>query len=231
MFKRKIALCCFIIICIILGGCSDALKDENVKLKGEISLKDNKIAEMEKKIAEINNEADLLKNKLKEKEFQYTYINEKLSKNKDNFYAIYTANTYTMDKEVFFWIYIPGPLSIKQRLDVLANALSQSSFNNLPISVIKIEETQGKRIAVINLMESKENQGVANASLFKGYSWAQVYFQGSTGGSVTSTSLVETFLQREYDGDWIDGVRFLYSNGSAWTDHTQALDEINYRME
>ncbi len=30
--------------------------------------------------------------------------------------------------------------------------------------------------------------------------------QGSTGGKITTVSLEETILQREYNGNWIDGV-------------------------
>lgn len=231
MLKRIITLFCFTLIFIIFSECSDSLKDKNEMLKSEITLKNNKIAEMEKKITEVRREANLLKSELEEKEAQYVSLKDKLSKKDDNFYAVYTANTFTMDKEIYFWMYIPGSQSIKQRLDVLARALSQTNFNNLPIEVMKIEEVDGKRVAVINLKESKENQGFADYSLFKGYSWVQGYFQGSTGGSNTSTSLIETFLQRQYDGEWIDGVKFLYTNGSDWLEHVQELTVVSYRKE
>jgi hypothetical protein len=48
---------------------------------------------------------------------------------------------------------------------------------------------------------------------------------------MTSESLIETLLQREYNGEWIDAVKFLY-NDSPIDDHFQHapdLMEINYR--
>lgn len=230
MFKRLMILFSFIIISLILSGCSNSLKDENAKLKSEVLQKNSKIEELEKNIEELKKQTESLNIRLKSEESKGNAIEEKLSRN-INFYGIYTADDFTYDKELFFWTYISEEKSIKQKLDILADTLSQTIFDNLPIEVVKIEETDGKKVAVINLMESKENQGISDYSLFKGKSWATGYFQGSAGGCITSTSLIETFLQRQYSGEWIDGMRFLYNNGKEgnWADHAAKLGEVNFR--
>jgi len=51
---------------------------------------------------------------------------------------------------------------------------------------------------------------VISIDKLKGKTWATNYLQGSTGASITTVSLIETLLQTEHNGDWIDGVRFLY---------------------
>lgn len=230
MLKKTITLYSSIIICIILVGCSNSFKDENAKLKSEIFLKESKITELEKYIKELKDKTESLEASLKYVESEKKTLGDKLSKNK-KFYGIYIADVFTYDKEIYFFTYIPEEKTIKQKLYILANALSQTVFDNLPIEVVKIEEVDGKRIAVINLMESKENQKISDYSLFKGRSWATGYFQGSAGGRITSTSLIETFLQKQYDGEWIDGVSFLYNGGKEgnWSDHAPQLGEVNYR--
>lgn len=46
---------------------------------------------------------------------------------------------------------------------------------------------------------------------------------------MTSTALIETILQREHDGEWIDGVKFLYNNSVCDFQHAPELLNINYR--
>jgi len=38
------------------------------------------------------------------------------------------------------------------------------------------------------------------------------YFQGSAGGQHTTVVLIESILQNDYTGDWIDEVEFYYQN-------------------
>ncbi|MCB2291425.1 hypothetical protein LGK97_16990 [Clostridium sp. CS001] len=82
---------------------------------------------------------------------------------------------------------------------------------------------------MINLNESKENEGIKEQIKLTGNTWARKYFQGSTGGKVTSVTLIETMLQKEHKEQWIDGVRFLYNNGVCNFDHTSDLSKVNYR--
>ena len=93
----------------------------------------------------------------------------------------------------------------------------------------EIKDIEGKSVAVINLRESPINEEIAGPEEMIGHSWATYYFQGSTGGVLTSIKLVETFLQRDYRGPWIDGVQFLYEGNQIDFEHVEGLREINYR--
>ncbi|MDQ2087579.1 hypothetical protein RBH29_14195 [Herbivorax sp. ANBcel31] len=78
-------------------------------------------------------------------------------------------------------------------------------------------------MAVINLREYDEK----NTSIRR--SWKSHYFQGTTGGRETSVTLIETFLQRDYSGEWIDGVSFLYYDNEIEFFHVEGLSKIQYR--
>jgi len=158
-----------------------------------------------------------------------TFRSEEISKHKESVYPIYSADVNTYAKEIHFGTYIPGNLSIKNKLEAIANSLSEVHFSNLPIEVSQITEIDGKKVAIINLKESEENQKINDPSQFKGPSWATHYFQGSTGGTITSISLIETFLQKDYEGQWIDGVKFLYNNKVCSFEHVPSLGKISYR--
>jgi hypothetical protein len=208
MNKKLVILCATIFsVIVITSGCSNSLKDENIKLTKEVSSMKEKNSGLEKSLEELKEEI----------------------KNKNSVYPIYSADVNTYAKEVHFGTYIAENLPLKDKLDALAKTLSEVYFSNLPIQVSEVTEINGKKIAVINLKENEENQNVIDTSQFKGQSWATSHFQGSTGGTMTSVCLIETFLQKDYEGQWIDGVKFLYNNKTINFDHVPSLGEVSYR--
>lgn len=228
MNKKLIILCATIFtVVIITSGCSNSLKDENIKLTKEVSSMKEKNNVLEKSVVELKEETKNLNTKLEEVDGKNVFTSETGSKN--DVYPIYSANVDTYAKEVHLGTYIAESLSLKNKLDALAKTLSEVYFDKLPIEVSEITEANGKKIAVINLKENEENQKITDVSQFKGKSWASNYFQGSTGGIMTSTCLIETFLQKDYKGQWIDGVKFLYNNKSVNFDHVPSLGEVSYR--
>lgn len=152
----------------------------------------------------------------------------KIINNKDNWrfkqnnllFPIYTANWFDGNHEILFYTSIPKDFSLEEQLNSIGNKLSQYCFEGLPIDLVEIKEIGNKKVAVINLKESGKTDGKF---------WTTSYFQGSSGGSITSTQLIETFLQRDYWGKWINGVEFLYENNKIDFDHTPNLNDINYR--
>lgn len=208
MNKKLIILCAtFFSVVIIASGCSNSLKDENIKLTKEVSVMKEKSSDQEKSIEKLKEEI----------------------KNKNSTYPIYSADINTYAKEAHFGTYIADDLPLKDKLGTLAKTLSEVYFSNLPIEVLEITEVDGKKVAVINLKESEENQKVTDNLEFKGQSWSRNYFQGSTGGNITSVELIETFLQKDYKGQWVDGVKFLYNNKNINFDHVPGLSEVSYR--
>jgi len=134
-------------------------------------------------------------------------------------FIIYDGNIDTYKKEAKGEISIPKDKGIQEKLEAIAKKLSEVNFNNLPIEVLKIETVNGKKIAKINLKEDSKNQK----------QWFQSYMQGSAGGSITSVSLIETLLQKEYKGQWIDGIEFSYEGKKCEFEHAYDLTEIVYR--
>ena len=134
-------------------------------------------------------------------------------------FIIYGGNIDTYEKEVIGKIGDSKGEKVEEKLATIANKLSEMKFNRLPIEVLKIETIDGKRIAKINLKEDSKNE--------KG--WAKLYMQGSAGGTITSVSLIETFLQKEYKGEWIDGVEFLLEGKKCDFQHAPDLENVVYR--
>ena len=103
---------------------------------------------------------------------------------------------------------LPAKASLLQKVKLVASRLSVCQFGGKPIQVLRIERRKGKQVAVVNMPQQGPLSG----------GWHQS-FQGSTGGAVAETRLVQTMLQRDYDGPWIDGVQFLYDNEPAELSH------------
>lgn len=213
--KRKVTyvMFCICLCSLFFTGCSNSLKNENTNLTKEVDSLKAKNQDLEKKVSELTE---------KVKKYEVKSTTEEI-------YPIYTANIDTYKIEIKSYSYIKKDEVLLNKITSLCKILSENLFNNLPIEVLNIEERNGKSIAVINLKESEENQGINDYSKLKGYAWATKYFQGSTGGTITSKTLIETILQRAYTGEWIDGVKFLYNNKDIDFEHVPDLADINYR--
>ncbi len=144
----------------------------------------------------------------------------------DYFFEVYSRDSDTMEKIILFYIKLPNELPLTEKLKILSQKLSTIKFSYLPIDILKIEQINGKNVAIINLSEPKM---IVPSSI----TWKSHYFQGSAGGSITTTMLVDTFLQKNYTGEWIDGVQFYY-NGEPipndYWDHIN-LSNIKYRKD
>ncbi len=84
---------------------------------------------------------------------------------------------------------------VEDNLELVIDKISKLKFDGAPIELLKIENN----IAYIDIRESDN----------KNY-WSSNYFQGSTGARITSFTLVENILQRNYKGEWIDGIYLTY---------------------
>jgi hypothetical protein len=101
-----------------------------------------------------------------------------------------------------YYIAVSEDLPVMKKLQTVAAKLSTQRFSELPIEVVGVKSVHGKRIATIGLRELYDDLRLPR--------WQTSYFQGSTGGGLTQTTLVYTFLQKKYRGEWVDGVRFMY---------------------
>lgn len=116
--------------------------------------------------------------------------------------TLFTADTDTYDKKKIESIEIEPSLSIEDKLQVIANELSNKQFDSLAIEIHKIEEIEGKKIAIINL---KDDPTAKNEK-----TWMDYLNAGSTGSTITKVTLEESFLQSNLPGEWIDGMKLIY---------------------
>lgn len=121
-----------------------------------------------------------------------------------------TNLSYKLIPSVERLLSIPKNESIEKKINTLLDSVSHNSFHNLKIEVLSINEiTEGKKSLVVNL---KENPGfIIPDSLGNYRNWFD-FFQGSMRGEQTTIILIESVLQREFAGDWIDEVEFYYQN-------------------
>lgn len=132
--------------------------------------------------------------------------------------SIYNIDENSLEPNESGTIEVNENLSLEDKLKQLAKTISEKKFDNLPIEVKSIDTVNGKKVATINLTDANNKK------------WSQK-FQGSTGGSVTSNTLIENFLQsnNKSKGEWIDGVKFLYNNEAIEYEHASDLSNVKYR--
>ncbi|HLF36108.1 MAG TPA: hypothetical protein VI583_17825 [Cyclobacteriaceae bacterium] len=134
--------------------------------------------------------------------------------------SIYVSRDTTFDKGQTFSsikvvdkkLLVPAEISLQNKIKILLDSMSSFYFHGLSIEIISIDSSiNNQKILIINLKE-KPNFRIPE-SLGSYQTWYD-YFQGSTGGMNTETILKESILQREYNREWIDGLRILYQGDS-----------------
>lgn len=132
--------------------------------------------------------------------------------------------------QICFHVRVPTD-DLQCALDRLGDALSRFMFDRLPLAV-RLEDEPGVRVAVVSLAETEAwRQALAeyDAAWAAGEeaafphlpgqsSWRARFFQGSTGGELTSRTLRQTFLQPDTEGPWVDAVRFEYESSPMTAD-------------
>ncbi|WGX75552.1 hypothetical protein QJS64_16530 [Paraclostridium bifermentans] len=145
-----------------------------------------------------NNKVDVKGDNKSEIEVSSNLNNDKQNeeKNSKTYDAkIISIDSNTSEKKTISDIKIDDNLSMNDKVNTIIKEVSKLQFKNAPIELIKIENN----IAYINIKEDKENK-----------LWSNKFFQGSTGASITSYTIVESLLQRDYKGKWVDGIYITY---------------------
>jgi hypothetical protein len=143
--------------------------------------------------AELRQEVEELREAVSKREHAFSF--EKGHRTTGRFLRVYYAQDY--DAVLYQAVPEPADSSLTGKLRFLASMLKEHRFG-LPVEVTGVEDHDGKTIATIDL---------------RGEGWCRL-FATSFQGTCTEITLKETFLQREYDGKWVDSVQFLYEGGS-----------------
>lgn len=132
--------------------------------------------------------------------------------------SIYSIDDNSLEPNESGSIEVNENSSLEDKLKQLCKTLSEKKFDNLSLEVKSVDTVNGKKVATINLTDTSNKK------------WSSK-FQGSTGGAVTTNTLIENFLQssNKSRGEWIDGVKFLYNNGKIEYEHAADLSNIQYR--
>lgn len=133
--------------------------------------------------------------------------------------AVYTANSWYPDDlciEVAAIVSVSKETPMLEKMQRLADELSRLVFGGKIISVVRVEERDGKQIAVVDLREGGNPES----------GWRSHYFQGSTGGACTGIALTRTFRQDGFDGIWPDGFYFLYEGKAIVEDDVEHVGEL-----
>jgi len=113
---------------------------------------------------------------------------------------IYSYNAQVNVGTVQHCLWVPNEYTVDQKLNLIGELLMKYKFNKGTIELMRIEQRGDKKIAIVNLRETKECP----------FAWKGLYFQGSCGGGETTYILKNTFLQPDYTGVWTHGVEFWY---------------------
>ena len=171
---RKI-LACIVISCVAFGavGCADKNTDpEN---------NSNIVSEnLDNQQSNDNQEEDIVDNQESIKTIEL---------------LLYSKDVNTDEQVIVGEVEVNEDLSLEEKIEKLSKELSEKVFDNLPIEFVKINDIEGKKIALFNLDELGNNAKDITFDKYEGINWINNYFAGSAGGSVTEYTLITTLLQ------------------------------------
>lgn len=223
MRKNMLKVLAVIMSLSLLVACGKESTDDLDPQQGNITELEERIATLEADNAELKEENEALKAEieiLKSEEPVEEPVDEDPMVEEEEELPIFGAEEDgTMIQVSTIVVKTDEPLINK--MTMMGDELGDKVFNGLTMEAVEIKVEDGKDILYVDL---KEGSGEVGAP-----SWVYDYFQGSTGGQVTETALVETFLQREYGGVWIDGVHFTLDGESIQYDHVPNLKETILR--
>jgi hypothetical protein len=143
------------------------------------------------------------------------------SANPKSLLAVYTGDINTYEPTLLYYLSEEKNTSTLENVKLIAEVLSSEQFEHLKIEVLEIDDDN---ILHINLAEPTILTDNTKT-------WQSGFFQGSTGGMITSVTLIESFLQRHLEtNDWISGVVFSYEGEQNYlSDHVEFLFEAVHR--
>ena len=221
--KLKIGLLA-LALSLTLVGCSDE-ENNKPKIENNNEIQNEIDSSSDKKEEELDNKDEINKddiensdkNKIEEiskteDETQSKEVNKE-SSNEELKFKIHTADVEDTSKIIEFeTVTISKDSSIEYKLNELINIMKKDYFKD-DVRIV-LESIDANNIATINLIDKEK--------------WSK-HFQGSTGGIISQSTIVETLLQREYKGDWIKGLKILVDGKDEEVFDHASFGEIFYK--
>ena len=191
------------ILSLMLVGCSSKSTESN-NLQNNSS-KNNEVQESQESIDSDKKEIDKA-NKVDE--------SKNLEEEKSIELKIYTVDVDDTEKIVELkTINIKEDSNLEQKLNELCIILQKEYFKE---EEAKIE------------LQSIDSNGIATINLVNQDAW-RPHFQGSTGGIISQSTIIETLLQRGYEGEWIKGINVLIDGKSQEVFDHASFNDTFYR--
>lgn len=254
---RKIVGILLTVAIVLTIGCSNDSSEQVNNLKEQLDSANAKIDELEKSLEDKTAEANLLEDNitimtrnmmqvgdelqflherdalirelLDEQSYISTYMKDQYFIEKYHVIPVYVMDIDTGERVIAYHIIIPKNEPLGRQLETISIKLSKYQYHSNPVTLMEIKEEDGMRIAYINLAE----RDIATESpnyYSLGSTWKSGFLQGSTGGQATAMNLIETFLQKDLELDWIDGVRFVYEGDLERSfEHAEQIFDITFR--
>lgn len=200
------------LVLVALTGCSSGTKTQMDELSYKLTQIEEENKNLEANVQALEAQIDQLTNE------NNSLLLEIESLTKLD-YPIYTRDVDSWEIIEVEKAKIDKNLPVIEKLQVLAEKLSNSQFEGYPIEIKEVKNIKGNEIAIINLKD-KSNKHEET--------WFGNYFQGSAGAEITKTAIEETLLQRKNQDQWIDGIQILYNGEELMSDH-MTLGSIIYR--
>lgn len=106
-------------------------------------------------------------------------------------FKVYTLDVNDTEKKIEFKdVELNKDSTVEEKIKELCSVLEKEYFKDENAKIV---------------FKSIDENNVATIDLVNKDAWNQ-HFQGSTGGIISQATIVETLLQRDYTGEWIDGL-------------------------
>lgn len=135
--------------------------------------------------------------------------------------ALYTLDSSTEKPVVRYTVSVFKILPTDKKLSYLASKLSKKLFGGKHIELLEIKSEDGKEIAYFDLQDGDKDINSEK-------NWYSD-FQGSSGAKNTKDSIIETLLQKDLKGNWVDGIKLMYNSEFIELDHIAFEDKIYFR--
>jgi len=110
-------------------------------------------------------------------------------------------------------------------INIKEDSTLEQKLNELCL-ILQKEYFQEEEATIV--LQSIDSNGIATINLVNQDAW-RPHFQGSTGGTVSQSTIIETLLQRGYEGEWIKGINVLIDGESQEVFDHAPFNDTFYR--
>lgn len=143
--------------------------------------------------------------------------NPKVDNEAKDTFKIYDVDSNTYELVEPYDFSVKSNESLNKKVDMIVKEIMDRWFVGLEYKT-SITKEDNKQIVVIDLVD----KGIDTPN-----GWYSK-FQGSTGGRINSKRIINNIIQKDYKGEWVQGVKVLYNGQKAEFEHAPELGKTIY---